>query len=54
MKFGHLIEHNKRNTFFQKLCKNQAERLDLDLSLFFKKALHEVKASGIPVSFNIF
>ena len=38
MKFGQSIE-NKKNIFFQKSCKNEAERLVPDLPLFFKNAL---------------
>ena len=38
MKFGQLIEYNKRNTFLQKYAKNEAGRLVPDLFLFFKKA----------------
>ena len=38
IKFGQLIEYNKRNIFLQKLCgKKEAGRLVLDLFLFFKK-----------------
>ena len=38
MKFGQLIEYNKRNIFLQKLCRNGARRLVLDFFSFFKKA----------------
>ena len=39
MKLGQLIEHNKRNTFLQKIyVENEAGRLVPDLFLFFKKA----------------
>ena len=54
MKFGQLIEYNKRNIFLQKSCKNEAGRLVPDLFLFLKKALYEVKTSGLQFSFNIF
>ena len=54
MKRGQLLEYNKRSIFLQKSCKNEAERLVPDLSLYFKKALYEVKASGLQFSFNIF
>ena len=55
LKFGQLIECNKRNIFFFKNHKEcEAEKLVPDLFLFFKKALHEVKASGLQLSFNIF
>ena len=46
MKFDQVIEYNKRN--------NEAGRLVPDLFLFFKKAFHEIKASGLQLSFNIF
>ena len=32
---------------------NEARRLVLDVFLFFKKALYEVKVSGLQLSFNI-
>ena len=38
MKFGQLIEYNKRNIFLQKLCRKWTERLVSDLFLFLKKA----------------
>ena len=34
--------------------KMKTERLVSDLFLFFKKALNEVKASGLELSFDIF
>ena len=43
-----------RDTFFLKNhAENDAERLVPDHFLFFKKALNEVKASGLQLSFNI-
>ena len=54
VKRGQLLEYKKRSIFLQKSCKNEAERLVPDLSLYFKKALYEVKASGLQFSFNIF
>ena len=56
MIFGQLIEYNKRERlfFFKDHAKNEAGRLVPDLFLFFKKALHEIKASGLQLSFNIF
>ena len=54
MKFGLLIEHNKRNTFLQNCAEHEAGRLVPDLFLFFKKAQYEVKGSGLQPSFNIF
>ena len=40
--------------FIRNHAENVAERLAPDLSLFFKKALYEVNASGMRLSFNIF
>ena len=37
MKFGQLIEHNKINTFLQKLCRKWGRETSPDLFLFFKK-----------------
>ena len=38
MKFGQLLEYDKRNIFLQKLCGNEAGRLVQDLFLFFENA----------------
>ena len=47
MKFGQLIQHNMRNTFFFKnQAENEAGILVLDLLLFFWKALYIVKATS--------
>ena len=57
MKPGQLIEQNKRNIFLQKLFKKwDMENSSRPLSFFFlkKKALYEVKASGLLLSFKIF
>ena len=57
MKFGQSIVYSKRKNhqkFFRNHAQDEAERLVLDLFLFFKKALKEVKASGLQLSFNIF
>ena len=48
-KCGQSIEYNKK-----KYEENDAGRLLPDLSLFFKNALYEVKASGLQLSFNLF
>ena len=40
--------------FFKNYAENEAGRLVPDLFSFFEKALHEVKASGLHLSFNIF
>ena len=38
LKFGQLIEYNKRNIFKKNHAENKAKRLVSDLILFFKKA----------------
>ena len=48
LKLGHLIEYNERSVA------NKAGRLVSDPFLFFKKALHAVKASDLQLGFNIF
>ena len=53
MKFGQVIEYNKREVFLHH-AENEAWRLVPDLFLFLKKPLHEIKASGLQLSFNIF
>ena len=51
----HLIGYNKRNIFHQKLCRKECrEASTRPLFVFLKKALCEVKASGLKLSFNIF
>ena len=40
--------------FFRNHAENEVERLVPDLFLFFEKALHEVKASSLQLSFNYF
>ena len=52
MKFGQVIEY-KKIVFFNH-AENEAGRLVLDLFLSFKKALHEIKANGMQLSFIIF
>ena len=55
MKFGQVIGYNNRNIFLLKNhSENEARRLVLDRSLFFRKVLFEVKASGLQLNFNIF
>ena len=55
MEFGQVIEYKIRNCFIQKsgiTCgKEKCSRPTL---VFLKKALHEVKASGLQLSFNVF
>ena len=53
MKFGQVIEDNKI-FFFERHAENEPRKLVPDLFLFSKKALYEVKASGLELSFNIF
>ena len=53
MKFGQVIEHNKRTLFIKNDLGNEARKLDPEFFLFFKKALYEVNASGLLLSFNI-
>ena len=55
MKFGQVIEDKitREILFFRNHAKNEAGKLVLDLFLFFKKALDEVRASGLQLSFNI-
>ena len=50
-KCGQLIEDNNRNVFFSK---DYAENKVGILVLLFKKALYEIKASTLWLSFNIF
>ena len=54
MKFGRLIEYNKRYIFLQNRVENEVGRLVPDLFLFFKKSLHKVKTSGLQLGFKIF
>ena len=53
MNFGQVIEHNKKIFFFKNHEENQAGKLVADIFLLFKRALCEVKASGLLLSFNI-
>ena len=54
MKFGQLTEYNKKNIYLQKHGENEAGRLVPDHFLFYKKALHKVKASSLQLRFTIF
>ena len=51
MKFGQLIDYKKRIFFFSKVMQKMGQG---DLFLFFEKALYEVKASDLQLSFSIF
>ena len=54
-KIGQLIEYSKIYIFLQKSCKQWGREISSwPLFFFFKKKLHEVKASGLQLSFNIF
>ena len=55
LKFGQIIEHNNRIIFFKNHAENEAWRLvPGPLFLREKKALYEVKANGLQLSFNHF
>ena len=55
MIFCQLVDHSKINDFLQKNhAENEAGRLVSNLFFFFKKALYEVKAGSLQLSFNIF
>ena len=54
MKFDQVIEDNKKNIFFKNHADNKSGKLSSRPFLFFKKALYEVKASGLQLSFDIF
>ena len=54
MKFDQLIEYNQKNTLFKNHAQKEADRLVPDVFLFSRKALHQVKASGLQLSFNKF
>ena len=55
MKFGPLIECNKRREifFYKNHAENETRRLFQDIFLFLRKALYEVKVSGLQLRFNI-
>ena len=52
MKFGQVLEH--KIFFVKRHTENETRRLVPDLFLFLEKALYEVKASGLQLSFKIF
>ena len=54
MKFGQLVEYNKRNTLLQKSCRKWGKKTSPRPLFVFKKALCEVKASGPQLGFTIF
>ena len=54
MKFNLLIEYNKRSTFFFKShAEKEAERIALDLFLFFKKTSYEVRTNDLQLSISL-
>ena len=54
MKFGQLIEYNKRNILIQKSCRIGGTKTSPRPLFVFKKALYKVNASGLQYSFSIF
>ena len=54
LKFGELVEYNKRNNFFKNHAENEAGKLVPDFFLFFRKTLYEVKVNGLELRFNHF
>ena len=54
MKFGQLIEYNKRNTFLQKLCGKWDRETSYRPFSNFLKAYYKVTASGLQLRFVIF
>ena len=44
----------EENFFFKSHVENEAGRLGPNLFFFSKNTLHDVKASGLQLSFNIF
>ena len=53
IKFGQLIEYNKRNIFLHILHRKWSKENSSRPFFVFKKAYYEVKASGL-LNFNIF
>ena len=58
MKLGNSIEYNKTDIFLQKFMKKIRQGDQFQISFFLKKkkkeeALHEVKGSGLQISFNM-
>ena len=52
IKFRQFIEYNGK--IKKKNAENESGRLVPDFFLYFRKALHEVKASDVQLSFNVF
>ena len=54
MKFGQSIKYPKKKIFFENYAENEAGKLVPERFLFFKKALHYVKASSLQLDLTIF
>ena len=54
MKFGQVIEYNKRKLFVKNHAENEAGKLVAVLFLSFEKTLNEVKVNDLQLSFNMF
>ena len=54
MKFGQLIEDNKKIFFFKNHAASEAGGLVPDLFLIFKTVLQKLKAIALQLTFNIF
>ena len=54
MEFGEVIEVTRKILLFKNYAEDETRKLVPDFFLFFKKALHEVKAIALCLSFNIF
>ena len=55
LKFGQVIEQNKRNIFLENHAENEAGGLVPDPFFFFNKALNDIKANGlrlVSISFD--
>ena len=53
-KFGQVIEYNNRIIFLQKSCRRWGKEISSRPHFFKKKALYEVKANDLQLSFNHF
>ena len=54
IKFGQVVEYNNKNIFVQKLCRKWGTKTSSRPLFVFLKALYELKAIGLDVSFNLF
>ena len=53
MKFGQLLENNKKNIFPQESCRKCGRGTSSRPFCFFEKTLNGLKANGLELSFNI-